>query len=85
MDNPRRIGIRAVPPDADIARFLQQLIKEYEAKLNGVERGLADTVSQTAHDNEPEVFAFAKMLNYLATLTKPELIELLASSLWKGR
>jgi hypothetical protein len=83
MDNVRRIGIRAIPDDADIAKFLTQLIDEYDDKVNEKRSELKETIEQTIRNNEPPVFAFGKMLNYLATLEKPELIELLAGTLWR--
>jgi hypothetical protein len=83
MDNVRRIGIRAIPDDADIAKFLQKLIEEYDEKVGVQKQELADTIEQTIRNDEPPVFAFAKMLNFLATLEKPELIELLAGLLWR--
>lgn len=83
MDNIRRIGIRAVPDDADIAKFLGELVEEYQQKAGEKSVELQDTIEQTIRSNEPPVFAFGKMLNYLATLEKPELIELLAGLLWE--
>lgn len=83
MDNVRRIGIRAVPDDADIAKFLGAMIEENQEKRIEVENQLRDTVDETIRQNQPPVFAFAKLLNYLATLEKPDLIELLSSCLWK--
>lgn len=83
MDNVRHIGIRPVPDDADIAKFLSQLVDEYQTHREDVEQQLKETVEETIRANQPPVFAFGKLLNYLATLEKPELIELLSSVLWK--
>lgn len=83
MSNVRRIGIRAIPDDADIAKFLSELIDEYQEKSREKSVQLEETIEQTIRSNEPPVFAFGKMLNYLATLEKPELIELLAGVMWE--
>jgi hypothetical protein len=83
MDNVRRIGIRAIPDDVNIATFLSKMIEEHDHKREAVEEQLADTLEETIRASQPPVFAFAKLMNYLATLEKPELIELLSSSLWR--
>lgn len=83
MSEDGRVGIRAVPADTDIAIFLDKLMEEYKQISDEKEKELADTIEQTIRDNEPPIFAFGKMLNYLAQLEKPELIEILAGTLWK--
>lgn len=83
MDNVRRIGLKPVPDDADIANFLHKTMEEYNEKFNDTKKELEDTLEQTIIEGEPPIFAFGKMLNYLATLEKPELIELLAGCMWK--
>lgn len=82
MNDVRKIGIRAIPDDADIAKFLARTIQEYQYKFNIERQALKDTVEQTIRDNEPPIFAVGKMLNYLASLEKPELIEILAGAMW---
>lgn len=85
MSNVRHIGIRSVPDDADIAKFLRSLCEEYKHKNNLVEDQLLETIDDTIEQKQPPIFAFGKLLNYLATLEKPELIEILAGSLWKTK
>lgn len=85
MDNVRRIGIRAVPDDADIAQFLGKLSEEYKEKANSVGDQLIETIDESIAENQPPIFAFGKLLNYLATLEKPELVEILAGNLWKEK
>lgn len=81
-DNVRRIGLRPIPDDADIAKFLQQTIEEYQDKFDIQWTALEETLEQTIRNDEPPIFAVGKMLNYLASLEKPELIELLAGAMW---
>lgn len=83
MDNVRHIGIRPIPDDADIAKFLQETNTEYQVKLDGIIVQLNDTLNETMKENQPPIFALAKLLNYLAKMEKPELIELLSAALWK--
>jgi hypothetical protein len=85
MNNFRRVGIRAIPDDADVAKFLFSLSEEYETKIKEVYEQMDDTIDQTIRSKEPPIFAFGKLLNYLASLEKPELVELLAGSIWKEK
>ena len=82
MDNVRHIGIRPIPDDADVAKFLGELAVEYRKLLDEKCKELIDTIDETIESNQPPIFAFGKMLNYLATLEKPELVEILAGALW---
>ena len=83
MGDVRRIGLRAVPDDADIAKFLGKLSNEYQIRVDEICLQLNDTLNQTIKAGEPPIFALGKLLNYLAILEKPELIEILAGVLWK--
>lgn len=82
MNDIRRIGMRQVPDDADIAEFLKKMFEEHNNKLAQKENELKDTIDETVNSNEPSIFAFGKLLNYLATLEKPDLIELLSAAMW---
>lgn len=83
MDDVRRIGLRQVPDDADIALFLNRMWEEHQEKLEAKEFELDETLESTIKEKEPPIFAFGKLMNYLATLEKPELIELLSASMWR--
>lgn len=85
MSNVRHIGLRAIPgdiPDEGLDFFLESVIKEYCAKTTEKVAELNETIKETEDSGQPYSFAMGKMLNYLATLEKPELIELLAGALW---
>ena len=82
MTDGRRVGLRPIPEDVDIAEFLYATMQEYRNKAKEKVKELDDTIEETIRSDQPPIFAFGKMLNYLATLEKPELIELLAGSLW---
>lgn len=82
----RRIGLNPVPDDADVTKFLEQVysenLKEMEAFLNELKK----TIEETKNSGQPDVFAYGKMLNYLATeesVTQPWLINVLATALWE--
>lgn len=86
MDNVRRIGLRVIHGDGisddGLNLYLEGLIKEYSEKTQEKVYELNETVKETEDSGQPYSFAMGKMLNYLATLEKPELIELLAGALW---
>ena len=85
MDNVRHIGLRAIPgniTDEGLDLFLETVIKEYSEKTKQKVEELKETIRETEDSGQPYSFAAGKMLNYLATLEKPELIELLAGALW---
>lgn len=85
MDNVRHIGLRAIPgeiTDEGLDYFLETTIKEYSNKAKEKVGELNETISETENSGQPYSFAMGKMLNYLATLEKPELIECLAGALW---
>lgn len=78
----KRIGFRLIPSDQDIAVFLDKTITEYQERFNIEKQALEETIKETIYNNEPPIFAVGKMLNYLASLEKPELIEILAGAMW---
>lgn len=82
-DMARRIGLKPVPNDTQLAEFLNQAISENEKLLNETLDELKETITDTINKNEPEVFAYGKMCNYLASLSPVERIALSAAALWR--
>lgn len=76
-----RIGLRPIP-DGNIAEFLEQLIKDHCEQADDVVEELNETIKETEDSGQPSEFAFGKLLNYLATKSQPELIEICAGALW---
>jgi len=82
----RRVGLIPVPDDANVTEFLEKLRTENTEEMQRFLKELKDTVSETESSGQPEVFAYGKMLTYLATeesVTQPWLINVLASALWE--
>jgi len=82
----RRVGLIPVPDDANVTEFLEKLRTENTEEMQRFLKELKDTVSETGSSGQPEVFAYGKMLTYLATeesVTQPWLINVLASALWE--
>jgi hypothetical protein len=79
------IGLRPVPPDAVLEEYIKETIKKDEERLNGQLELLWDAVEESLEKGQPEVFAYAKLLNFLAsdTLDRPDLVHLCASAMWK--
>jgi hypothetical protein len=79
------IGLRPVPPDAVLEEYIKQTIASDLERLNGQLELLWDAVEESLEKGQPEVFAYAKLLNFLAsdTLDRPDLVHLCAASMWK--
>ena len=79
-----RVGFKRLPDDANIEDWLNKLFLEYRAEMDQFGIELVETIQQTNKDEEPRIFAFAKMLNKLATMDKPQLIKILSAVMWEG-
>lgn len=77
-----RIGLKSVPPDVVLEEWLYNLFLEYRHETDNFGIELMDTIMQTHHERQPHIFAFAKMLNKLATMEKPDLIKILSAAMW---
>lgn len=79
------VGLTPIPTDANVTEFLQQLWAEHNEQLSTIVGELQQTIAQTEDVGEPDIFAYGKLLNYLASseVTKPDLIRLLAAALWE--
>ena len=76
------IGLRPVPPDVVLEDHIKEVIVRDENVLNGQLELLADAIETS----DPYVFAYARLLNFLAsdTLSKTELVHLCAAAMWGG-
>ena len=82
----RRIGPNPVPDDVSVEQFLDSIQKENHAEMGEFLAELRKTLSEAENSGQPEIFAYGKMLNYLATeesVTQPWLINTLAAALWE--
>lgn len=82
----RRIGPNPVPDDVSVEQFLEGIRAENRTEMGEFLAELRKTLSETENSGQPEIFAYGKMLNYLATeesVTQPWLINTLAAALWE--
>lgn len=78
------IGLVPVPGDKPLGEFIETLIKRDREFLNKKLIELEDTIRETKESEQPDNFAYAKMLNYLAKgISHPDLINLCAAALWE--
>ena len=79
-----RVGLTPVPDDGDISAFLFKIQNEHFQILRDRLEALVGTINQTRSDNEPDIFAYGKLMNYLASddVDEPELLAMCASAMW---
>lgn len=78
-----RVGLTPIPTDANVEYFLQELSGDNHEKLINVLEDLRRTLAQTQEAGEPTIFAYGKLLNFLAANKKPDMVRLLAAALWE--
>lgn len=78
------IGLVPVPDDGELSEFIQKMIANDSETCDRHAAELAETLQFTQEANEPEEFAYARMLNFLAdSLEQKELIHLCAAAMWR--
>jgi hypothetical protein len=79
------IGLRPIPPDAVLEEFINQMLSKDIKTCNGQMDLLMDAIEETEYKDQPRAFAYAKLLNFLAseTLSKLELVHLCAAAMWR--
>lgn len=81
----RSIGLTPIPDDVDIEKFLQKIRAENCEEMTRFLDELRATLEETENSGQPEVFAYGKMINYLAreeSVTEPWLISVFAAAVW---
>lgn len=79
----RNVGFTPVPDDADLDKFFTQMALENHEEMISMLEELRATIIQTEREGEPSMFTYGKMINKLFTLEMPEMIRLLAATLWE--
>lgn len=81
----KRIGFQVVPDDVNIAEFLEETKSGHEDRLEEILQQLLDTIKETKNNNQPVIFAYGKLLNYLASgaISEPDIHKILAAALWE--
>ena len=78
------VGLTPVPDDGDIQKFMTALQAQHSVQLLDMVGELFDTLHETVAENQPRIFAYGKLVNYLASdkITQPELHAICAAALW---
>ena len=77
------IGLIPVPDDEELSDFIRKMIENDSEACDRHTAELAETIEVTQEAEEPEEFAYARMLNFLESLEDKDLIHLCAASLWR--
>lgn len=74
-----------VRDDDKVESLLNVMVADDADKLAAIMEQFRDTVVQTESDGQPEVFAYAKAMNFLRSgdVGLPEMVHLLAAAMWK--
>lgn len=81
----KRVGFQPIPDDVNVADYLRETERKHSAELEEILEELRRTMSDTTSIGQPAIFAYGKLLNFLAAgvLSEPELHKLLAAALWE--
>lgn len=79
-----RVGLEPVPDDENIANWLTERSLKHEEIVGEVLTGIEGLRAEVKEDGEPDIFAYGKLLNFLASeeVSQPELIAICAGALW---
>lgn len=78
----KRIGVDPVPDDAEKEQWLQDKLKTATELAKQLADGFEDAAQYSKEQNEPEIFAYARLLNHVAGLDQPTLIRILSAFVW---
>lgn len=77
------IGLDAVPDDENLIKWLRVKFGLANVELLEYQQEFNEVVELTKENDEPIEFAYARLLNNLATKTEPELIRMLSAFIWR--
>lgn len=85
MTDIPRIGVTPVPNDVDIEIFLSELCAENNDDLQEILTDMIRTIEQTEEEGQPAIYAYGKLLNFLASdaMSEPKIVRLLAAAIWE--
>lgn len=81
---PDDVGLESVPNDAEIVGWLNHRFSEHSEQLVNYLREFNEVVELTRSDGEPIEFAYARLLNNLALLDSPKVLNMLAAMIWRS-
>lgn len=77
-----RIGLHQVPDDEAIEDFLFKLLKEAKGELGTLITEFDEVLEYGDEEGLPKIFGYARLLNHLSEVKKPELIRMLSAAVW---
>ena len=78
----RRIGLHQVPDDADMAKFLEELLANAKKELARLITEFDEVLEYGEEEGEPKIFGYARLLNHLSETKNPELVRMLSAAVW---
>lgn len=79
----KRIGVDPVPDDEDLVKWLNERFKSSDEEYKTIFTEFQEVVSLTRENGEPIEFAYARLLNRLATLDAPVILRALSAVIWR--
>lgn len=80
-----RVGLTPVPDDTDIVKFLEKIKEDSSFKVNALVEEFEEVVHYGQEEGEPEIFAYARLLNHLAMVEHGDLIRMLATMVYQEK
>lgn len=77
-----RIGVDPVPSDEEKEAWLQKKLDQATDLAKELAAGFDDAAQYSKEQGEPEIFAYARLLNHVATLDTPTIIRILSAFVW---
>lgn len=77
-----RIGVDPVPPDEEKEAWLKTKLGLAAVAATKLAADFDDAAQYSIEQGEPEIFAYARLLNHLASLDTPTLIRILSAFVW---
>ena len=78
----KKVGLHQVPDDEDMEDFLRSLLQEAKLELSSLITEFSDVVQYGDEEEEPKIFAYARLLNHLSQAKKPEIVRMLSAAIW---
>lgn len=76
------VGLEAVPDDEDMVKWLRVKSNLAHLELLKYLEEYKEIVEYGESQEEPKEFAYARLLNNLATIEQPELIKMLSAAIY---
>jgi hypothetical protein len=78
---PKDIGVEPVPDD-EIEKWLKAKLSIAEEEAQKLASEFKEVIEMGEQKGDPEIFAYARLLNHLAELESPALLRILSAYVW---